>query len=129
MVGTKMRVSVVALLAVILLTEAMAGTVSLKCTERNSKGDPRKFSVVIDPMARSVLDLGYGQGVQTTEFSDATISASHRLDSVPLVVMLGIERFTGNFSIRWLIVGPDGKIDEKTNTSFEGTCEIGRRKL
>src|SRR5256714_2557099 len=104
------KFSVAALLTVIPLTGAVAETVSLRCTGQSSKGDPLEFSVVIDPTARSVLDLGYGRGVQTTDFSETTIRAVHRLNDAPLVVMLGIDRMTGKFSLRWLIVGSDGRI-------------------
>jgi hypothetical protein len=96
----------------------------LRCGGHSTDRDkePITFSVMIDPTKRLVLDMGSGNDVETSQFSDTAITATQK--GAAFNQILVIDRITGQFSLIWVPIGTTGM-----GKGFEGTCAATSRKF
>jgi hypothetical protein len=116
-------------LAVMWPTAAFAETVTLRCPDRHA-GNPADhitFSIALDPAQRKVLDIGYGQGVETTEFSETQIAAKQPVAGI--LASFQVDRVSGKFTYDWIVFGKDRKVDAKASRTFRGDCSATARKF
>lgn len=78
------------------------------------------FSVLIDPAQHLVLDIGFGNKIETEQFTETVIAASDKSSDV--TQSLVIDRVTGQFQLTWV---PSKGSDKGGN--YQGSCAPGRR--
>jgi hypothetical protein len=101
-----------------------AEPVALRCDGHATDRDKEvfTFSVMIDPAKRLVLDMGSGNEVETSQFSETAITATQK--GAAFNQILVIDRITGQFSLIWTPTGTTGM-----GKGFDGTCAATSRRF
>jgi hypothetical protein len=94
-----------------------ADPMMLRC---DSPKDALSFSVLIDPAKHQVLNIGFGNKIQTVQFSDTVIAAADKDSTVAQDLI--IDRVTGQFQLSW---APSSTGDR--GGSYQGNCTLARR--
>jgi hypothetical protein len=98
-------------------TPLLAEQLILRC---DSPKDTVSFSVLIDPVRRSVLNIGFGSKIETEQFSETVIAAVDKDSTVNQNLV--IDRITGQFQLTWA----PSKTGEKGG-NYQGNCAPARR--
>jgi hypothetical protein len=78
--------------------------------------------VLIDPVKRTVLNMGFGTKIETEKFSETVIVASDKVSATNQ--NLTIDRITGQFQLTW---PPSNAGDSGGN--YLGKCAPARRQF
>jgi hypothetical protein len=98
-------------------TPLLAEELILRCD--GSRGTV-SFSVLLDPVKRTVLNIGFGTKIETEEFSETVIVAIDKESATNQ--NLTIDRVTGQFQLTW---PPSNGGDSGGN--YLGKCAPARR--
>ena len=98
-------------------TPLLADQLILRC---DSPKAAVSFSVLVDPVNRSVLNIGFGSKIETEQFSETVIAATDKDSEVSQNLI--IDRVTGQFQLTW---GPS-KTGQKGG-NYQGNCAPARR--
>jgi hypothetical protein len=93
--------------------------VILRC---DSPNNALSFSVLLDPAKRLVLGIGFGNKIETEQFSETVIAAIDK--DAATNQRLIIDRITGQFQLSWSPSNADGKPG-----SYQGSCNVSRSQF
>jgi hypothetical protein len=91
----------------------------LRC---DSPSDALSFSVLLDPTKRLVLGIGFGNKIETEQFSETVIAASDKDSAINQKLI--IDRITGQFQLSWT---PSNAGDKGGN--YQGSCNVARSRF
>lgn len=97
----------------------LAYQVILRCDTPNNT---LSFSVLLDPSKRLVLGIGFGNKIETEQFSETVIAAIDK-DAATNQKLI-IDRITGQFQLSWSPSNGDGKPG-----NYQGSCNVARSQF